>query len=244
MTTPTRPGPSTGPVTVRTVLAGFAALLVAVGLLAWNNLLVPDLPADPTLRTVANVAGVVALVAAARAAGLSWADLGLCRTTWRRGAAWGGLAVGVAALGYAVALAVPPTRELLTGAPAAASPTAELWLRALVLVPVGTVLCEELAFRGVLHGLGRRALPARWAARAVVLGGAVVFGLWHVAGALTTRTPGASGTAGLVVVLVVTVVGGVLLAGARHRTGSLLAPVGIHLGTNVVGLVAVVAATA
>ena len=237
-----RPTPVVPAGRLRTALAGLAAVLVAAGLLAWNNLLVPDLPADGSVRMIANVAGVAALVAVARAGGLSWADLGLGRTTWRRGAAWGGTAVGIAAIGYAIALAVPATRVLITESPAATDPAGVLWLRALLLIPVGTVLCEELAFRGVLHALGRRALPARIAGHVAVLGGALVFGAWHVAGALATRTPGVPGGAGLPAVLVVTVAGGVLLAVARHRSGSLLAPVGIHLGTNVVGLVAVVLA--
>ena len=228
---------------LRRALAGVAAVLVAAGLLAWNNLLVPDLPGDPVVRTVANMAVVAALVAVARAGGLSWADLGLCRTTWGRGARWGAAAVAVAAAGYAVAWALPATRGLLTVSPAATAPVGELWLRALLLVPLGTVVCEELAFRGVLHALGRRVAPARVGARVAVLGGALVFGAWHVAGALATRTPGVPGAAGPAVVVAVTVAGGVLLAVARHRTGSLLAPVGIHLGTNVVGLVAVVLAT-
>jgi membrane protease YdiL (CAAX protease family) len=39
-------------------------------------------------------------------------------------------------------------------------------------------------------------------------------------------------------VLVVTAVGGVLLGVLRERTGSVLAPMGLHLGTNAAGLVA------
>ena len=56
-----------------------------------------------------------------------------------------------------------------------------------------------------------------------------------------------AGTPGIVLtvaaVLAVTVGGGVALSWVRRRTGSLLAPIGLHLGTNVVGLVAVVVAT-
>ena len=40
------------------------------------------------------------------------------------------------------------------------------------------------------------------------------------------------------VFLVVTVLGGFALGWLRHRTGSVLAPIGLHLGTNAVGLVA------
>ena len=147
------------------VLSGVVAVVAAV-LVAWNNLLVPALPADPVVRMIANVAGVVVLVLAARAGGLSWRDLGLCPTTWRAGLRWGGAAVGVAALGYAVAFLLPATRPLLENPGVEGGPTSALVLRALLLIPVGTVLCEELAFRGVLHGLTERAWAGRlWAGR-------------------------------------------------------------------------------
>lgn len=88
-------------------------------------------------------------------------------------------------------------------------------------------VCEELAFRGVLHALGVRVLPAR----AALVVGASVFGAWHVAGAMAAPVteaglpPGMSATALAVVVVVgVTVPGGVVLAAVRRRTGSLLAP--------------------
>ena len=227
-----------------TVVAALAAVLVAGVLVAWNNVVVPDLPADPAVRTVANVALVAVLVAGARVCGLSWADLGLCRTTWRAGAIWGGGAIALAAGVYALAWVIPATRPLLTDAGTASGPTQELLLRALVLIPLGTVLCEELAFRGVLHALGVRVLPAR----AALVVGAAVFGAWHVAGAVGAPVGGlpvspSSTVLTVGVVVAVTVTGGVLLAAVRRRTGSLLAPIGVHLGTNVVGLVAVLLAT-
>ena len=239
----TLPLPAAGSRRLLTAVVALAAVLVAGVLVVWNNVVVPDLPADPAVRTVANVALVAVLVAGARVGGLSWADLGLCRTTWRAGARWGGGAVLLAAAVYALAYAVPATRPLLQDAGTASGPTQELLLRALVLIPVGTVLCEELAFRGVLHALGVRVLPARGA----LVVSAAVFGAWHVAGATAAPTgglPGAGSTLLAVgVVVAVTVVGGVLLAAVRRRTGSLLAPIGVHLGTNVVGLVAVLLAT-
>ena len=224
------------------VLSGVVAVVAAV-LVAWNNLLVPALPADPVVRMIANVAGVLVLVLAARAGGLSWRDLGLCPTTWRAGLRWGGAAVGVAALGYAVAFLLPATRPLLENPAVEGSPTSALVLRALLLIPVGTVLCEELAFRGVLHGLTERAWAGRlWAGRGVVFAVASAFAIWHVAGALAAPVGGVP-VLGVAVVLFVTALGGVVMSVVRRRTGSLFASIGIHLGTNVVGLVAVVLAT-
>lgn len=119
---------------------------------------------------------------------------------------------------------------------AGASP-GSLLLRGLVLIPLGTVLAEELAFRGVLHGRSVRSLPVR-AALGV---SAVAFGLWHLTVALGPSAiplpPTLQWTSALAV-LAVTVAGGLALGWLRHRTGSVLAPIGLHLGTNAVGLVA------
>ena len=237
---PTGAGPRRAPAAV--VLSA-VVVVVAAGLVAWNNLLVPALPADPVVRMIANVVGVLVLVLAARAGGLSWRDLGLCPTTWRAGLRWGGAAVGIVALGYAVAFLLPATRPLLENPGVAGSPTSAVVLRALLLIPVGTVLCEELAFRGVLHGLIERAWAGRWwAGRGAVLAVASAFAVWHLAGAVAAPAGGIP-VLGVLAVLVVTAVGGVVMSVVRRRTGSIFASIGIHLGTNVVGLVAVVLAT-
>lgn len=48
--------------------------------------------------------------------------------------------------------------------------------RALVVVPLGTVVPEEVAFRGVLLALLERQTSVVWA----VIGSSLLFGLWHV----------------------------------------------------------------
>jgi membrane protease YdiL (CAAX protease family) len=225
------------------VVLSTIVVVVAAGLVAWNNLLVPVLPADPVVRMIANVAGVLVLVLAARAGGLSWRDLGLCPTTWAAGLRWGGAAVGIVAVGYAIAFLLPATRPLLENPGVTGSPTSAVVLRALLLIPVGTVLCEELAFRGVLHGLTERAWAGRsWAGRGAVLAVASAFAVWHLAGAVAAPAGGIP-VLGVLAVLLVTAVGGVVMSAVRRRTGSIFASIGIHLGTNVVGLVAVVLAT-
>jgi membrane protease YdiL (CAAX protease family) len=235
--------PAPGPRRVPAAVALSAVVVVvAAGLVAWNNLLVPALPADPVVRMIANVVGVLVLVLAARAGGLSWRDLGLCPTTWRSGLRWGGAAVGIVALGYAVAFLLPATRPLLENSGVAGSPTSAVVLRALLLIPIGTVLCEELAFRGVLHGLTERAwADRRWAGRGAVVAVASAFAVWHLAGAVAAPAGGIP-VLGVLAVLLVTAVGGVVMSVVRRRTGSIFASIGIHLGTNVVGLVAVVLA--
>lgn len=216
---------------------GLPLLSTALALLVWGVLVVPLLPPAPGVRTVANLLAVAVLVAATR---LSRAELGLTRDRAGAGLRWGGVVLGAVGAGYLVALLVPPLHELLDDA-AGTDTTAELLLRVLVFIPLGTVLAEELAFRGVLLGLARRVLPTRWA----VVATSVVFGLWHLA---TARTPDAAVSdplpAALAVlgVVVATTAAGVLFALLRVRSGSLLAPVAAHLATNVLGLVAVAVA--
>jgi membrane protease YdiL (CAAX protease family) len=199
------------------------------GLLAWSNLVVPRLPPAPPVRVAANLGATAVLLLTARSAGLTAAELGWNRGSRGAGLRWGSAALALSTAGYLAALAVPAGRRVLArSAPAEQTPGA-LAVRALVAIPLGTVLCEEIAFRGVLLALANRRLPVR-AAHALT---AVVFGLWHIAGA-RSDTPGTSvpGT------VVVTALGGAALASLRTRSGSLLAPVGLHLGTNVVGLLA------
>jgi uncharacterized protein len=214
-------------------------LLTAVALLTWSNLVVPSLPADGTVRAALNVAGALGLLAVARGAGVSWHELGIGRHTWRAGLRWGGGALAVIGCGYAAVLLVAP--HVLANPQVAGSSTSTVLIRALVLIPLGTVLAEEIAFRGVLHVPAVRVLPAR-VALAVT---SVTFGLWHVVTALgpsAVAVPATWRAAEVVGIVVFTALGGLLLGWLRHRTGSLLAPMGLHLGTNVVGLVAAVIA--
>jgi membrane protease YdiL (CAAX protease family) len=208
---------------------------LAVLLLTWSNVVLPGLPADALLKALFNVGGVAAMVTVARLFGLSWADLGVGRGTWGAGLRWGGGAIGVAVVGYGAVLLVDP--GLLENPQLAGASPGSLLLRGLVLIPMGTVLAEELAFRGVLQGHSIRSLPAR----AALSGTAVAFGLWHLTVALGPSAvplpPTLQWTSALTV-LAVTILGGLALGWLRHRTGSVLAPIGLHLGTNAVGLVA------
>ncbi len=186
---------------------------------------------------------LVALALLARWFGLSLDDVGLARTTWTRGLRWAAAALGIVAVAYSIALAIPWTREAFLdrrGDLTIGLPLAE----AVVATFVGTVLLEEFAFRGVLWGLVNR---LRGPAAATVLS-SILFGLWHVlpsrrlhlnntaVGDVLGREPG---TAVLVVALGVlgTALAGALLCELRRRSGSLLAPIGLHLGTNCLGYV-------
>ena len=218
---------------------GLAGGLVAV-LAVWNNLVVIRLPGYPGSYVVANTAAAAAALAAARWAGLTWDELGLARRRWRAGLRWGGACAAAVATGYATLVAIPALRALLTDARIAGMNGAEVAYEVLLRVPVGTVVWEEVAFRGVLLAALARvvSLPAATAASSAI------FGLWHVRPTLSalavnelTDGPVATGAA-VALACLGTASAGVVLTWLRLRSGSLLAPVLLHLATNSLGTLA------
>ncbi|MFC4590538.1 CPBP family intramembrane glutamic endopeptidase [Sphaerisporangium corydalis] len=132
-------------------------------------------------RRQAPVTSVVAagtLVALARRSGLSWPELGF--TDARRGAAIGGALAGAVAVVYAGGVLFPPARRFLRDERALGLSRARLLEEIAVQVPLGTVLLEEVAFRGVLPAVLRRS----YGPVAAVGVSSAVFGLWHVLPAL------------------------------------------------------------
>ena len=188
--------------------------------------------------------GAAGLILIARRAGLDWAELGLGAGTWRRGLAWAAAAIGAVAIVFAAGAALPLTRDAFRDTRYHLDLGSAL-LTAFVLIPVGTVLLEEVAFRGVLWGLLRRA-RGTWTATVV---SSVLFGLWHVLPSLglasdNQAVSGAvgSGTSGSVIsvlsVVLFTGLSGVVFCELRRRSGSLLASAGLHWATNGLGVLA------
>jgi membrane protease YdiL (CAAX protease family) len=217
-------------------LAGVLAVLVTANLLRFLGPAGTGLVLGPTVA--------VGLVILARRSGLTWHDLGLARRTWLRGAVYAAAAVGTVLAVYAVGIAVPLTRSAFLDA-RYHLPVGAALITALVVIPVGTVLLEEVAFRGVLQALVTRHRGVRWG-----LGvSSAVFGVWHVLPSLglnrTNQVLGhllGSGAAAQVVavtgVVAFTAVAGLLLSELRRRSGSLLAAAGLHWATNGLGVLA------
>lgn len=168
-------------------------------------------------------------------------DLGLSRASLRRGAGWSLGFAAVFAGGFAVtalvAKVVPAVAAWVQSLQVAAPDWDMLALQALVTIPLGTVLIEEIAFRGALPALFGRAGAS---ARRAIVASAVLFGVWHVAPSLSAGV--ASGAAPGSVVLAVagtvvfTTASGLGLGWLRHRSRSLLPPMVVHLATNTLGL--------
>lgn len=205
-----------------------------MALLAVRNVGGAALPAVAYVPT--NVAVGALLLAMARRSGCSWEDLGLGGRHVRRGFGVGAVAASAAIAVMLLAAAMPMTRGLFDDARVPAdAPGWERLYQTVIRIPVGTVVFEELAFRGVLLAVLWRRLPLR----AAVAVNSALFGLWHIAPTLSTAT--ANGVEGLARVglvagsVLVTAVGGVLFCALRVRGGHVLAPAMLHLAFNDVG---------
>jgi membrane protease YdiL (CAAX protease family) len=216
----------------RLALAGCVALLAvaaiqAVSATAWAYPLV-------------NTTTAVALLGLALAGGASREAVGLVlgrRTLFAAG-------VGVAAVAAVLATgwAVPSIREVFADSPAARISTGGLLWAVLVRVPFGTVLLEEVAFRGVIPAL-LGADGRRWTWRPV-LAASALFGLFHLAPALSldrceqavhSLFCPAGPVAGPAAVMVAAMGLGVVLCAVRHVGGGLLAPLIVHTAANSTG---------
>lgn len=164
-----------------------------------------------------NVSLVVFSAVVAGSAGLRSDELGLARRNAGPGLRYGGavfLAITVVVAGAALVGLLDDARTTIG--------LGDMLVRVLVAIPIGTVLMEEFAFRGVLYGLLERiTTPVR-----SIAAGAVLFGLWHVPPIVDDGVWTVLGT------LVATTVAGVGFVWLRRRSGSLLAPVLAHLATN------------
>ena len=181
------------------------------------------------------------LLVIARAQGLA-AELGLARSSWLAGLRWGAAAATLVGVAYVLVYLTGPVREALPDGGGGLGRVA-LW-RVLVVIPLGTVLPEELAFRGLLLAL----LGRRYGVLAGILLSSGLFGLWHVVPSLgggpantTIASVVGADAAGMVARVVVTVgftsLAGALLCWLRLRSGSLLAPILAHWTVNGLGVI-------
>jgi membrane protease YdiL (CAAX protease family) len=191
------------------------------------------------------VVGIAVLSAIVWWAGGTRDDVGLGAGTLWRGTKWAAALIGIVASVYLVGALLPFTRELFSDTRTGHLAGGEVALKMFVTVPLGTVLLEEYAFRGVLWGLIRR-YRGTFAATA---GSSLLFGLWHVLPSLHLSTqkpaltavfghsPVGAAVADLGAVLF-TSAAGVLFCELRRRSDSLLAPIGLHWATNALGYLA------
>jgi len=214
------------------------AFLASCVVLVAANLL-GNLWLSPALYLPGNAAVALLLLWLVAKAGAEPDDLGLkpekAAQGLKVGATVAALVVGVLLVG----VAIPATRNFFEDERAADMSLGILAYHALLRIPLGTAVFEELAFRGVLYGLGKRL----WSAPRAALVSSALFGLWHIAPLLSVvdRNAGVADTAPTAVAVIGGVLGasivGLFLIWVRERADSLVAPIVVHAVVNSVALV-------
>ncbi|AKK28070.1 CPBP family intramembrane glutamic endopeptidase [Mycobacterium sp. EPa45] len=214
---------------------------VVVVVLAMTNLLAHFTTPWANIAVVpAAAAGLLLLV---RSRGLGWAELGLGREHWKSGALYALGAVLLVLTVIAVGALLPWTRPMFLNNHYATLSGA--LLASMIIIPLQTVIPEELAFRGVLHG----ALDRAWGFRGVAAAGSLLFGLWHVATSLGLTSSNVGFTrlfgggfvgmvAGVLMAVMATGAAGFVFTWLRRRSGSLIAPIALHWSLNGLGALA------
>jgi membrane protease YdiL (CAAX protease family) len=220
----------------RAALLGTAAVVGALALV--NVAKHARKPGEVSL----SVAAAAALLAYAGRSGLSWGQLGLGRGQVRSGAVWAGAAVLAVAAAYGIGVLHPATRSAFLDERYQLEPR-EALRTAFVVIPLGTVLLEEVAFRSVLWGM----LERHSTQKGVVLASSALFGLWHVLPSLDFASAnqgldqGASQRVAKTALVTLgtvtfTALGGLTAGELRRRSGSVLASAGMHWATNGLGV--------
>jgi membrane protease YdiL (CAAX protease family) len=180
------------------------------------------------------------LVLLGRAAGCTWRDLGL--SGFRRPALVGLAGAGLVATVFGIALAVPALRTVYQDGRVGDPDVGQLLWLTCGRILFGTVLIEEVAFRGVLPALfGAGDDRWRWGP---IVAAAALFGLWHALPALAIGRNAAVhavfGSTPTVVLQVLAMaaagVAGIFLHWWRHAGRGVLASAIVHFTTNAGGL--------
>ncbi len=232
--------PATTPAPTRRVHAYIDVAIVVLTLIC-TNLIDHFTSAWANIVTVP-VAAVV-LVVLMRRRGLGWAELGLSPRHWRRGTLYALGAVGIVLGAVVIGALLPITRSFFMNNRYATISGA--LIASMIVIPLQTVIPEELAFRGVLHG----ALDRAYGVRGVFAAGSLLFGLWHIASSLglTGGNRGLTGVlghgiaaqiVGIALAVLATAAAGAVFTWLRRRSGSLLAPIALHWSLNGAGAIA------
>lgn len=223
-----------------TGLAWWPVAVVVVALIVLN--IVNNRVAPQTHYLLWSFAGSVILLAFGLLDGNSWTDMGLGWSYLLPGAIWAAVCIGGVTAVYLIGSAFKRTRTAFHDERMSDLSGGRMVFQALVEVPFGTVLLEEIAFRAVLLSMLVRRLGLGWG----IVIGAVLFGLWHILPSVGTheQNPALGSMVGegrrgnilaIALSVLTTTVAGVLFSGLRLLSGSVLAPMGLHWATNGLG---------
>lgn len=202
-----------------------AALLLGTLLLIGCNWLLAVVVGNG--RFIGVALGYAAVLIIAKMSNFSWADLGLSRQNVKSGLLWGLLASAGSVIVMVGAFAINP--DLFRDGRYNQS-AGSLLGAILFSLPFGTVLLEELIFRGVYYHFGVKLRSANFGIGL----SAGLFGLWHILSARAFQSPFIYIPQLVTVtgIVVVTSLAGLFFAGLRYKSNSLLAPLLFHWVIN------------
>lgn len=184
------------------------------------------------------VLGVALLLA--RRAGTTWISMGMRVTHVRRGIAVGAIIAAVIVALLVVAVVIPPARDAFRDQRIVEGSIGLSLYHAVLRVPLGTALYEEVLFRGIIFGM----LARRGSALTAAVWSSVLFGIWHILPAIDAIETNPIGDAlggswePVVVAVVSTFVTGLLLVWIRLYAGSIVAPILVHVASNSTAILA------
>ncbi len=220
------------------------ALGVAIAVLAFSNVMsnriLPSWAYVPWNLSMAFV-----LLGIAYRGGAGPVAVGLGIRHWHRPVGVGLLLFGGTALLFALGMIVPATQSAFIDTRIGDADTAQMLWVVLVQIPLGTVVLEEVAFRGVLPALmgGSPAIRWRWIP---VLGASILFGLWHILPSIGIDNANAAvgGALGHNQVLTTTLavvsmtIAGVAMCALAHLGKGIKTTMLLHWATNSLGFFA------
>lgn len=217
------------------------AVFIALLVVAYNNLLNLWSRFHHRLYVPLNLALAAILLASATGPlGLGRAGLGLAPGQGAPALVGAGLGLLLAAPLLVAALSRRGARAVADGR-IAGTPTREVAYRALVRVPLGTALTEELIFRGVLFALWLDQGPA-----GAAIWSSAAFALWHIvpslhllrANRLINGGPWQAKAALLGLATILAFAAGLGLSALRVLSGGIAAPFALHATLNSLGTMA------
>jgi membrane protease YdiL (CAAX protease family) len=236
--------PAAPPAAHRTGRRRSYALVAAIALLALSNVMANRIL--PSWAYVPwNLAVAVGLVLLARWAGSGLIAIGLDIRHWHRPVALGLLLAAATAAIFTIGMLLPATRDAFLDTRASNNPLGMMLYQVLVRIPLGTVLLEEIAFRGVLPTLMGAAPAIRWR-WGPVLGASFLFGLWHIlpslgltsGNAAVADVLGSDQVAATLLAVASMTLAGVTMCGLARLGKGIKTTMLLHWATNSLGFVA------
>lgn len=214
-----------------TLVSTVAPLTIyAVAFQAIVYLLVPKRRRTMVAPVVTGITGALVIVGAGWIFGFETIGLGVPVPAVV--AAWTIATVLIMSVVGTVMLRRPGLREQLADPRLASLTRGQAFVQIFFRIPVMTALIEEAFFRGVLHA----ALIALYPPSVALWGGAILFGIWHVAPGFdqaqaSGRSQGANALH-IAITVLITGLAGAALVWLRMETGSIWVPFVIHAAIN------------